>query len=329
MGLRLTAKHLLSFLVLIAMGWQVNFAQAQTTGKMTSIRVAYPAGGPADVATRKLQARLGAALGHTVIVENVPGAGGSIGAANVLNAPPDGATLLAVTGNDLILAPLAMSHVKYKPESYRLLASIFPTDFTLVTSAEHSFESLDALIERSKASGKELSVGSWGYGSAPYLVGADFKIATGVPLLDIPYRGAAPVMQGLLSKEIDMAFVPLAASVIEHIRTGKIKVIGVANSKRNPFLPDVPTLNEGKYLKNFVYSAWAGIFIPKAAPEPVARQLAKDLGEIVAADEFQQFLKESAALPVRALTLQEADAYYLAEIEKFRQIAKKIKLEPK
>lgn len=329
MKLTNTAKHLLSFLTLAAMGLQAGPLHAQSAAKVTTIRVAYPAGGPADVATRKLQSRLGGVTGQTVIVENVPGAGGSIGANNVLNAPADGATLLAVTGNDLILAPLAMSGVKYKPESYRLLATVFPTDFTLVTNADHAFENLDALVERSKASGKELTVGSWGYGSAPYLVGADFKLATGVPILDVPYKGAAPVVQALLSKEIDMAFVPLAASVIELIRTGKVKAIGVANLNRNPFVPTVPTLNEGKYLKNFVYSAWAGVFIPKAAPEAVARQLNKSMGEVVAAEDFQHFLRESAALPVKALTLQEADAFYVAEIEKFRQVARKIKLEPR
>jgi tripartite-type tricarboxylate transporter receptor subunit TctC len=322
------AKQVLCVLALTVVGAS-NQVGAQTNNKMTVIKVAYPAGGPADVATRKVQARLSAALGQTVIIENVPGAGGSIGAANVLAAPADGNTLLSVTGNDLILAPLAISHVKFKPENFRLLANVFPTDFMLVTSAAYSFDGLDDLVAKTKAAGKELSLGSWGYGSAPHLVGAEFKLATGVPVLDVPYRGAAPVMQGLLSKEIDMAFVPVAASVIDHIRSGRIKAIGVANNNRNPFLPEVPTLNEGRHLKNFVHSAWAGIFVPRTAPEPVVTQLSKSLGEIVAGDEFQKFLKESAALPVKALTPQEADAYYQAELVKFNQIAKKIGLEAK
>lgn len=323
-----SAKQLLCALCLTVAGIH-GAATAQTNAKMTFIKVAYPAGGPADVATRKVQARLTAALGQTVVIENVPGAGGSIGAANVLSAPADGNTLLSVTGNDLILAPLAISHVKFKPESFRLLANVFPTDFMLVTSSAHAFDGLDDLVTRTKAAGKELSLGSWGYGSAPHLVGADFKLATGVPVLDVPYRGAAPVMQGLLTKEIDMAFVPVAASVIDHIRNGRIKAIGVANNNRNPFLPEVPTLNEGKYLKNFVHSAWAGIFVSRATPDPVVRQLTKSLGDIVAGDEFQQFLKESAALPVKAFTPQEADAYFQAELVKFNQIAKKIGLEAK
>jgi len=303
-------------------------SQAQTANRAMVIRVAYPAGGPADAAARKLQTKLGAVLGQPVIIENVPGAGGSIGATNVLNAAPDGNTLLVTTGNDLILAPLAISQVKYKSENYRLLATILPTDFTLVTNADHYYKNLDELIERSKATGKDVTFGSWGHGSAPYLVNADFKFATGIKALDVPYKGAAPVIQALLSKEIDMAFVPLAPSVIEMIKTGKIKAIGVANTERNPNLPNVPTLNEGKHLRNFVYSAWAGVFIPRTVPEATALSLSKRLGEIVSSEEYQKFLQDAAALPVKALTLEQANSYYQAETAKFKSIASRIGLTP-
>jgi len=304
-------------------------AEAQSASRAVALRVAYPPGGPADVAARKIQAPLQASLGQVVIVENVPGASGSIGATSVQNAPPDGQTLLVTTGNDLILAPLAISQVKYKPESYRLLSVIFPADFALVTNADHSFKGLDDLVDQArKRQGKEFSVGSWGYGSAPYLVAADFGIGTGARLLDVPYKGAAPVIQALLTREIDMAFVPLAASVLDLIRTGKIKAIGVANTKRSSNLPDVPTLNEGKYLRNFVYSAWAGVFVQASVPEPVAARLNKELAEIVKREDFSRFLLDSAALPVESMSLAQAATFYQGELDKFRRIAKAIKLEP-
>lgn len=312
-----------------AIGLMPLAAGAQSTSRIVALRVAYPPGGPADVAARKIQAPLQAALGQVVIVENAPGASGSIGATNVQSAPPDGQTLLVTTGNDLILAPLAISQVKYKPEAYRLLSVIFPADFVLVTSADHAYKGLDDLVDQARMrQGKELSVGSWGYGSAPYLVAADFGIATGIRLLDVPYKGAAPVIQALLSREIDMAFVPLAASVLELIRTGKIKAIGVANTKRSPNLPDVPTLNEGKYLRNFVYSAWAGVFVSMSVPEPVAVKLNKELADIVKREDFSRFLADSAALPVEPLSLAQAATFYQGELDKFRRIAKAVKLEP-
>ncbi|MDN8617445.1 tripartite tricarboxylate transporter substrate binding protein [Variovorax ginsengisoli] len=304
-------------------------AQLPSSSRPLVMRVAYPAGGPADVAARKIQLPLQAALGKPVIIENLPGAGGSIAANNVLHATPDGQTLLVTTGNDMILSPLALAQVKYKPEQYRLLATILPTDFTLVTSANHAFPSVDALIERARRSDqKELTIGSWGYGSAPYLVGADFSASTNARVMDVPYKGAAPVIQALLSREIDLAFVPLAPNVLELIRTGKINAIGVANTKRNPYLPQLPTLSEGKYLKNFVYSAWAAVFVPASAPEPVVAALHKNLAEITGSSDFQGFLKDSAALPVEPMTPAQSAAFYQAEIDKFRRIAKAVKLEP-
>jgi tripartite-type tricarboxylate transporter receptor subunit TctC len=298
-------------------------------GKPLLMRVAYPAGGPADVAARQLQPALQAALGRPVIVDDQPGAGGSIAANAVLAAPADGHTLLVTTGNDLILAPLAIAQVRYKPDSYRLLMPIFPTDFVLVSSADHNFTSVEEFVDAARRRrDKPFSSGSWGYGSAPFLVSADFSGRTGAPLLDVPYKGAAPVITALLGREIDVAFVPLAASVLDYIRTGRIKPIGVASSKRNPFLPNVPTLNEGKTVSNFAYTAWAGVFIPASVPEPVAVSLQQEFNRAAAQEGFAHFLKESAALPVEPMTLQQAAAYYRAELEKFRAIARKVDLKP-
>lgn len=324
-------RHLTACIVAAAMVpcSTIVYAQLPSSSRPLIMRIAYPAGGPADVAARKIQLPLQNSLGKPVIVENLPGAGGSIAANNVLHASPDGQTLLVTTGNDMILSPLALAQVKYKPEQYRLLATILPTDFTLVTSANHTFSGVDALIERARRTDlQELTIGSWGYGSAPYLVGADFSASTNARVMDVPYKGAAPVIQALLSREIDMAFVPLAPNVLELIRTGKINAIGVANTKRNPYLPLLPTLSEGKFLKNFVYSAWAAVFVPASAPEPVVAALHKSLTEITGSSDFQGFLKDSAALPVEPMTQAQSAAFFQSEIDKFRRIAKTVKLEP-
>jgi tripartite-type tricarboxylate transporter receptor subunit TctC len=116
--------------------------------------------------------------------------------------------------------------------------------------------------------------------------------------------------------------------VPELIRTGKILAVGVANTTRNPFLPTLPTLSEGKYLRDFVYSAWAAIFVPVATPEPVAASLSARLGEITSGSDFQGFLKDAAALPVKAMSTEEAAAFYAAELAKFRRIARAVKLVP-
>jgi len=297
--------------------------------KVVMLRVAYPAGGPADVAARKVQPQLQAAFGQPVIIENLPGAGGSIAVKKVLNAPADGHTLLVSTGNDVILAPLTLQAANYKAESLRLVQTIFPTDFALVTNALHSFKNIDELIDYAKKPGqKELSVGTWGHGSAPHLVAEDFQALSGVKMMDVPYKGAAPVVQALLSNEIDVAFVPLAASVVALIEAGKIKPIGIANLKRNPYLPNVPTLNEGNVLKGFAYSAWAGIFVPSTMPAGAVSRISQQVGEIVSSPDFQKFLQESAALPVERMSLEQAATFYRSELDKFTRVAGAIKLQP-
>lgn len=303
-------------------------AQAYPT-KPVSFRVAYPAGGPADVATRKLQPSIQAGLGYPVVVENFPGASGSIAARNVLAAPADGHVVLVTTGNDAILAPLSNVSAKYRASELRLIANIFPTDVALVSSARHSFSGVDAFVRaaRTRSTG-EYSVGSWGYGSITYLVSADFQARTNVKLLDVPYKGAAPVIQALLSQEIDVAFVPLAANVLALVKSGQIKVIGVASKKRNPYLPDAPTLNEEAGLKDFSYTAWAGVFVPSNVPRAIAEKLSQQVNSALSTQSFKQFVVESAALPAEPMGLSAAEEFYTSEMKKYGAIAKKIDLKP-
>ncbi|WP_157979269.1 Bug family tripartite tricarboxylate transporter substrate binding protein [Rhodoferax ferrireducens] len=305
----------------------LGHAQTYPT-KLVTLRVAYPAGGPADVATRKIQSQIQAGLGQTVIIENLPGAGGSIAARSVLSAPPDGHVVLVTTGNDAILAPLAMTNAKYRSDALRLVANIFPTDLALVTAARHSFKGVDDFVNAARTK-KDYSIGSWGYGSITYLAGADFQARADIKLLDVPYKGAAPVVQALLTQEIDAAFVPMAASVIALINSGQIKLIGTASAKRNPYLPKAPTLNEGKYVRDFFYSAWAGVFVSTQVPESAALKLNAQINEAVKTATFQEFIKESAGLPVDEMSLAQADGFYKSEREKYEKVAKSINLTPK
>jgi tripartite-type tricarboxylate transporter receptor subunit TctC len=317
-------------IVACALTCQAALVAAQTyPNRPVTVKVAYPAGGPADVAARKLQPGLQDAFKQPFVIENVPGAGGSIAARAVLGAPPDGYTLLVTTGNDAILAPLTVKSARYAAADLRLIAVIFPTDFALVTNTDHDFKDVDALVQASRAPGAaEMTYGTWGHGSAPHLVGVDFIASTGARILDVPYKGAAPVVAALLSKQIDMAFVPLAANVLSLAQAGKIRVVGIANTERNPHLPQVATLNEGKALRNFVYSAWAGLFVPASMPDSVVASLSETVGRLVKETEFQAFIRESGALPVTPITPAQAAALYRTEAEKYASVAKSINLEP-
>lgn len=301
-----------------------GIARAQG-GKTTAIRVAYPAGGPADVAARRLVAGLGTALGGPAMVENLPGAGGSIGAASVLRAPANGQTLLVTTGNDLILAPLSLSGAKYKPESFRLLSVLLTTDFLLVASDSVPTRSVEEMVAASRAAPqREFTFGSWGPGSAPSLVGSDFKAASGVRLLDVPYKGAAPVTQALLSREIDFAFVPLSPAMVDLIRTGKVKGIAVANLQRNIHLPNVPTVAEsGGTLSKFQHTVWAGIFCSVEVSEALAKQVNEKFNAVLKTADYERFLTDSASLPMRFGSLAEHADFFRTELQKLQAIARR------
>jgi tripartite-type tricarboxylate transporter receptor subunit TctC len=244
-----------------------QFAHAQD-GRSLSLKVAYAAGGPSDTVARLIQAPLQAFLGQPVIVENAPGASGSIAAAAVSNATDPNA-FLVTTANDLAGAPLAFKGVRYKPEDYKLVAPVLDAGVALVTSAKHNFTSIDDFIEQARKLGdKPLTVGTWGYGSATHLIAADFSAKSGVPLLYVPYKGTAPVAQALMSGEVDLALAPVSGNLPDLIRTNKVKVIAVGSEKRHPLLPDVPTMNEGKYIKNFSHRLWAGFLPPTGCPMP-------------------------------------------------------------
>jgi tripartite-type tricarboxylate transporter receptor subunit TctC len=303
-------------------------AQSYPT-KPVNLKVAYPASGPADSAARRLQPALQAALGQPVIVENQPGAGGSIATMNVLNAPADGHTLLVITGNDAILAPLTLASARYKASALKLVAVVLPAPFVLVSNTTFSFKSVDEYIEFARKPGqKEPSFGTWGYGSIPHLVGEDFKAITGARMLDVPYKGVAPVVQDLLGNQVDMAFLPLGGNVLGLIESGKVKPIGIASAKRSPYMPNVPSLNESKYLKNFEYTAWAAVFVPVSVSDAIVTRLNREITEIVRAPDYQKYLRDTAATNPEPMDMTQAAAFYKGEMDKLGRIAKQIKLEP-
>ncbi|MEC4723387.1 tripartite tricarboxylate transporter substrate binding protein [Noviherbaspirillum sp. CPCC 100848] len=304
-----------------------QFAHAQG-GSVLSLKVAYPAGGPSDTVARHIQASLQGLLGQTVIVENAPGASGSIAAAAVANAT-DANTLLVSTVNDLVGAPLAMKGVKYKPEGYKLVSPVLDAGVALVTNTTHNFTSIDDFIEQARMrNDKPLTIGTWGHGSATHLIGADFSDKSGVRFLYVPYKGAAPVAQALMSGEIDLALAPVSGNLPDLIRTNKVRIIGVGSDRRHPLLLDVPTINEGKYVKNFSHRLWTGVFAPNRVPDAMIDRLNKGINEAMQRDEYQRFIRESGSLSFDPMTPAQAASFYQSEREKIRRVAQSIKLEP-
>jgi tripartite-type tricarboxylate transporter receptor subunit TctC len=297
--------------------------------KHITIKIAFPAGGPADVSIRAANLVLQRNLGKPVVSENVPGAVGSIGTMAVLGVKADGYTLLGHTGSDLISAPFVVSSAKYQPGAFTLLGVVGMSDFVLVSSPTHSFRNIDELIDYVKKPGsKELSLAHWGAGSTAHIVGADFQARTGTAFLEVAYKGVAPVLADLAGQHIDLTFAPLGGPVLEMIQSGKIKAIAITSGKRSQALPAVPTINESARIKNFEHSIWSGLFAPPNTPEPIVARLTEAMNEWITSPENLERTAKSGSRQVEPMTEAQAAAFFKKEEEKFSPILRSVKLDP-
>lgn len=293
------------------------------------IKVGYPPGGGADVAARQLSAQLQQVLGKPVVIENQGGAGGSVATLTYLRQPADGHYLVVLTGNDAVMNPIVSASAKYKPDELRLIHPLIFSDFVLVTARDDAPASIDELIGRMKGPGApEYSFGNWGIGSTPHLAAADFRAQAGVQSLDVPYKGISPIVQDLIGKGLDYAFIPLVSSVLDMIRSGRLKAVGMATNTRNDLLPNVPSAGESKVLKNFDYKVWPGIFVNSKTPQPVVEKLHAAISSVVNGGKYQKWSVETGNRAMTPMTLAQADAFYHDELTRNQRLAATMKLNP-
>lgn len=305
-----------------------SIAQSYPT-KPLSVKVAFPAGGPADVSIRAANVVLERHLGKPIVTENIPGANGSIAVTAVLKAPADGYTLLGTTGSDFMTAPATISSAKYEPEKFKLIGIVGESDFILLSSKTHSFKSIDELVDYAlKPGSKELILAHWGAGSSPHVVGADFQKRTGTRFLEVPYRGAAPVIADMLGGHIDLAFMPLGSGTLGLIQTGQVNAIAIASAERNPDLPTVPVIGESAKVGNFEYSIWSALFAPPGTPDDVVARLNDALNVWSESDENIARVKASASRRVATMDVSQAVKFFKSEREKYLTVLGSLSLKP-
>lgn len=315
--------------VVLALG-TAGMATAQSyPTKPILIKVAYPAGFGVDASVRPAAPVMQRSLGQTLVIDNMPGANGSIAAMNVLNAPPDGYTLLATAGPDFVVAPLTVASAKYTLNSFKLVGVFGVSDMVLITHPSRPFDNLDTLLEQMQKPGaKELSVGHWGLGTLAHLAAADFQTRAGVKLLEVPYKGIAPLATAIGGGEVDLAFVPLAGPILGMIQTGRIKALAFAGAKRHGLLPNLATFGENPRFKNFEFSIWAGLLAPARTPDAVLASLSKALQAWTESSEYLALATAQGSRKVDPMSPQQATAFFQAESDKFISIAKTLSLVP-
>ena len=305
-------------------------AAAQTfPSKAVNLVVPYPAGGPSDFVARQLQPELNRLLGQLVIIENIGGVGGAIGIQKVLSAPADGYNMTLGTPMELVLAPLAMSAVKFKPDDMKLAAQLVTTTMVLITRKDLPANNVEELIAMAKKPGaKELSYGSVGPGSLYHLIGEKFAQQTGTKMLHVPYKGAAPLMTDLMGGQIDMVFIPLAGSTPAMITEGKVKALGLTTKTAHPRFPNIAPLAAQKGLEGFEFDLWAGIEVPKNTPADVTARLNKAIYEALQNADIRKAYEATGNTVAKPMSPEELARVYNSETARYQAIAKSINLQP-
>ncbi|MEY4749717.1 MAG: hypothetical protein RIQ60_1931 [Pseudomonadota bacterium] len=259
--------------------------------------VPFTPGGSTDILARALAPRLQQALGQTVVVDNRPGAGGSIGAAEVARAEPDGHTLLMGHIGTLAVNPALYPKLAYDPiKSFAPVAAVARVPNVLVVNANLPVRNLAEFVARAKSQPGRMTYSSGGNGSAAHISFEFLKQRAGIFMLHIPYRGTAPSVSDLMAGQVDATFTG-APAVIAHVRSGRLRALAVSGVKRLASLPDVPTVAESGYA-GFEADQWYGVVAPAGTSVDVVARLNSEIHRALAQPEVMQQLANEGALPM-------------------------------
>lgn len=306
------------------------FAQNAFPAKPVTLMVPYPAGGVSDVIARTVNNTLAKQLGQPVIVENLGGASGSIAATKVLNQPSDGHVVFQGSPNELILAPLALSAVKFKSEDFRLVNMIATAQIGFLTRGNLPVNNIDEFVEYARKQaqqGRPITYASVGPGSFYHLLGEHLSKVTGIPMVHVPYKGGAPAEQDLISGQVDIFMSPLGTKHVELHKAGRIKVLALLNPTRIDTAKDFPAISESKALKDFTFNIWTGYFVKRDTPEAVVAALHKAIAGTLTDPTVRANLEAASLTAPPSLAIADAAKAYTDGIAQFRAIAKSINLQ--
>jgi len=317
----------LTALVLAAAPWDAC-AQSYPSRPITVV-VPFPAGGPSDVVARIVTEQMGTILGQSMVIENVGGAGGTIGSARVASAQPDGYTLLAGSMGSHVAAPVLTPNVKY--DSARDFEPIgFTAHAPAVVVARKDFPAKDLreFVDYLKKNGDGVKQAHGGIGASSHMACLLFAAKAGVKPALVAYRGTAPAMNDLIGGHVDF-FCEQAVSVAPQISSGTVKAYGVSARERLAILPDVPTAKEAGI--DYEMSIWAGIFAPKGTPKDIIDKLARALDQALDDPGVKKRLADlGGSLPTKdERTPAKFDAFVKAEIGRWSPILKAANTEAK
>ena len=270
-----------------------NIASAQKDWPTKSVQLVVPfaAGGPTDTIARLIAVPMGQALGQTVVVENVPGAGGTIASTKVARAAPDGYTIY-IHHMGMATANALYDKLPYDPmTSFEYIGQVADVPMVLLGKKDlpaNNFKELEAYI---KANGSKVTMANAGPGAVSQLCGLLFQSRMGVRLTNIPYKGTGPALTDLLGGQVDL-LCDQTTQTIPYIKDGRVKAFGTTTMKRLPAIPNVPTLNE-QGLKGFEVKVWHGVYAPKGTPQPILDKINASLKKALNTPDVKKRLEDA------------------------------------
>ncbi len=311
-------KNYNSLFLLIFLCSALGAAQAQNyPSKTVRLVVPFAAGGSTDIMGRLVAQKLSEAWGQQVIVDNRPGGSTVIGTDIVAKSAPDGHTLL-VTPAPFTIVPSLLKKLPYDPaKDFEPITLINTTPLVVVVNPGVPAKNIKELIALAKSKPGVLNFGSSGSGGSNHLAGELFNAMANVKIVHIPYKGNAPAMADLIGGHVDIVFNGLT-SALQHIKSGKLRALGVTSLKRSAALPEMPTLDE-QGLKGFQAVAWNGLTGPAGTPKAAVDRAAGDVARIMKSPELAEFLKHEGSDPVGSSTA-EYRTFLTDEIGKWKKV---------
>jgi tripartite-type tricarboxylate transporter receptor subunit TctC len=321
---------ILAFAGIIATGALAQGAAERTAqaypARPIHLVVPFPPGGSTDILARALALKLAEGFAQAVIIDNRPGAGGSIGAEAAARAAPDGHTIMMGHLGTLAVNPAIYKNLPYDPvKSFAPVALMAMVPSVLVVNPQVPAHSAAELVAYARANPGKLTYGSAGSGSTSHLTTEYFKLATGTDILHVPYKGIGPMLTDLISGQLSLG-INGAPAVMAHVNSGRLRALAVTGAKRLPSLPRIPTLDEAG-VKGFDASGWYGIVAPAGTPAEIVLRLNSEIRRIMQTPELRARLDAEGAIPA-AGSPQEFGAFIASEIARWGAVLKRAGIEP-
>jgi tripartite-type tricarboxylate transporter receptor subunit TctC len=288
--------------------------------------IPWPPGGSNDVLGRLLAQRLSETSGQPMVVENRASAGGILGQELGAKAPPDGYTLTLATSGTMSITPLVYEKLAYDPlTSYELVTLYAVVPYMMVVTPTVEARDVREFIALAKSKPGGMNLASTGTGSINHLAGELFNLMAGTQTLHVPYKGGGPALNDLIAGRVHVYFASVA-SLISHVKSGKLRALGVASLNRSSQLPEVPTLDE-QGLKGYEVVSWVGIVAPAGTSPTIVNRLHGEISKIMASADMRKRLASIGAEPA-AMGPSEFRAYLKADLARWAPVIKQVGIKP-